>query len=299
MEFHNPGYFLKPGMYANVEIRAELNPAGLLVPDSAVLRGEARNNVFVALPEGRFEPRVITLGARSENNRYEVLSGLAEGDRVVTSGQFMLDSESQLREAVEKMKHTAMAGAGPPTNAAAPLAGHLHAAAAPDKLAYICPMPEHVSIQYEHPGKCPICGMTLVPVSMATLARLEPGRPVLYYTCPMPEHSDVRVDKPGKCPRCGMTLIPIMADRAEGRTTRGQTNEPVPAGQPAVKLPSKAAEKSPVLYTCPMASHADVVSDQPGFCTKCEMKLVPTSTVPHGAVAEKHWREMHVVSPKP
>jgi rubrerythrin len=77
-------------------------------------------------------------------------------------------------------------------------------------LVYICPMPEHVAIQYQHPGKCPLCGMTLAPVSPDQLAQIRPGAPVEYYTCPLPEHSDVREDKPGKCPRCGMTLIPVM-----------------------------------------------------------------------------------------
>jgi ribosomal protein S27E len=75
---------------------------------------------------------------------------------------------------------------------------------------YICPMPEHVSIEYDHPGKCPICGMTLVPVNAAVLRKLEPGGKLLYYTCPMPEHSDVHQAKPGKCPKCGMTLIPVL-----------------------------------------------------------------------------------------
>jgi hypothetical protein len=52
--------------------------------------------------------------------------------------------------------------------------------------------------------------MPLVPVSEATLQKLQPGGKLLYYTCPMPEHSHVHSDKPGKCPLCGMTLIPIM-----------------------------------------------------------------------------------------
>jgi len=80
---------------------------------------------------------------------------------------------------------------------------------------YICPMPEHVSIEYDHPGKCPICAMTLVPVSQAVLKKLPPGGKLLYYTCPMPEHSDVHADKPGNCPRCGMTLIPVMGKRRQ------------------------------------------------------------------------------------
>ena len=103
MEFHNPGLFLKPGMFATVELRAELKPYALLVPDMAVLRSGEKNTVFVALDGGNFEPRVVALGARADNDAYQVLSGLTEGERVVTSGQFMLDSESQLREAIQKM----------------------------------------------------------------------------------------------------------------------------------------------------------------------------------------------------
>ncbi|MCW5555509.1 MAG: efflux RND transporter periplasmic adaptor subunit [Verrucomicrobiae bacterium] len=103
MEFHNPGFLLKPGMFANVELRAELEPSALLVPDMAVLRSGTKNTVFVALEGGQFEPRTVTLGPRAEDNMYQVLSGLRAGERVVTSGQFMLDSESQLREAIQKM----------------------------------------------------------------------------------------------------------------------------------------------------------------------------------------------------
>src|SRR5262249_51964489 len=111
MEFHNPGFFLKPGMFATVELRVELASSALLVPDSAVLRNGEKNTVFVALAGGRFEPRTVAIGPRAENNRYQVLHGLAEGERVVTSGQFMLDSESQLREAIQKMLQPAEGGA--------------------------------------------------------------------------------------------------------------------------------------------------------------------------------------------
>lgn len=99
----NPGETLRPGMFAEVRLTAELAADAVLVPDVAVLRSGERNTVFLALPDGGFEPRAITLGARSEGNFYQVLAGLTAGDRVVTSGQFMLDSESQLREAIQKM----------------------------------------------------------------------------------------------------------------------------------------------------------------------------------------------------
>lgn len=284
MEFHNPGYFLKPGMFATVHVTSVLEPSVLLVPDMAILRSGEKTTVFVALEEGRFEPRTITLGPQAEDDNYQVLSGLKEGERIVTSGQFMLDSESQLREAIQKMLKPNKSGPSAPAGQeSGPVTGltdqeAASGAAASEEAApvkYICPMPEHVSIQYDHPGQCPICGMTLVPVSAATLHNLQPGGKLLYYTCPMPEHSDVHEDKPGKCPKCGMTLIPVM--------------EAPPVPEPRA---SSAAIPS-TLYTCPMDIHADVVSDKPGKCPKCGMELVPTSSVAHGKIAEKNWRKLH------
>jgi multidrug efflux pump subunit AcrA (membrane-fusion protein) len=223
MEFHNPGYFLKPGMFATVELRSELAPSVLLVPDVAVLRSGERNTVFVALDGGKFEPRNVVLGPRAENNSYEVLGGLSEGERVVTSAQFMLDSESQLREAIQKMTRPGDSNVTQHASAV-PAIIHSHLAepsSGTNIVAYICPMPEHVAIRYDHPGVCPICGMTLVPVSQTTLDKIQPGGEVEYYVCPMtdacptPGHGAVHYDKPGKCPVCGMTLIPVMKARSE------------------------------------------------------------------------------------
>jgi multidrug efflux pump subunit AcrA (membrane-fusion protein) len=207
MEFHNPGYFLKPGMFATVKLVSELEPSALLIPDMAILRGGEKTTVFVALDGGKFDPRAVTLGPQAENDQYQVLGGLSEGERIVTSGQFMLDSESQLREAIQKMTGPPKAAEPASVEAAAALTNAIAPSVA---VKYVCPMPEHVSIEYDHPGKCPICGMTLVPVSQAALEKLQPGGKILYYTCPMPEHSDVHESKPGKCPKCGMTLIPVM-----------------------------------------------------------------------------------------
>lgn len=103
LEFENPDYSLKPGMFANVTLTAEIASSALLVPDSAVLRSGEKDTVFVALPGGKFDPRTVKLGLAAENDYDEVLSGLKAGEQVVTSGEFMLDSESQLREAIQKM----------------------------------------------------------------------------------------------------------------------------------------------------------------------------------------------------
>ena len=220
MEFENPGYFLKPGMFVSVHLVSELDPSALLVPDSAVLRSGEKNTVFVALDGGKFDARTVVLGAGAEPDLWQVLSGLKEGERVVTSGQFMLDSESQLREAIRKMSEPADAGGASRTTVVAAAEREATNAAAGD-VVYVCPMPAHVSITYDHPGNCPICGMALVPVTPADLKKLQPGGTVLYYTCPMPEHSAVHSDKPGKCPICGMTLIPVMAP-PEGALKRGE-----------------------------------------------------------------------------
>ena len=248
LEFENPGYFLKPGMFVSAMIHAQLEEPAVLVTDSALLRSGAKNTVFVALDGGKFEGRDVTLGVEAENSMIQVTSGLRAGERVVTSGQFLLDSESQLREAIEKMRGST-SSLKPATTIVTNEVAVVVAKAETEASVYVCPMPEHVSIVYDHAGKCPICGMTLVSVTRSALEKIQPGGKVLYYTCPMPEHANVHEDKPGKCPLCAMTLIPVMT-------------------QP--EHPAKP------LYTCPM--HPEVISDKPGKCPKCEMDLVPVKS---------------------
>ena len=115
----NADGYLRPGMFVDVRFAAQLADSAVLVPDLAVLRSGEHNTVFVAHADGSFEPREVELGARSEGNFYEVRAGLNAGERVVTSGQFLLDSESQLREAIQKMlKSGESAPSQPPTGAA-------------------------------------------------------------------------------------------------------------------------------------------------------------------------------------
>jgi Cu(I)/Ag(I) efflux system membrane fusion protein len=97
IELKNPNNRLKPGMYADLRIEHQMGE-GLLVPDSAVLRTGERTIAFRALPEGRFEPVEVKLGGRF-GDRVEVLAGLEEGDEIVTSAGFLIDSESRLKTA--------------------------------------------------------------------------------------------------------------------------------------------------------------------------------------------------------
>lgn len=122
IQLPNTDGYLRPGMYVEVRFAAKLANSAVLVPDLAILRSGEHNTVFLARDSGTFEPRTVKLGARSQGNLYQVLSGLEGGEQVVTSGQFMLDSESQLRDAIQKMLR-ATGGPGAPASKTAPAPG--------------------------------------------------------------------------------------------------------------------------------------------------------------------------------
>jgi Cu(I)/Ag(I) efflux system membrane fusion protein/cobalt-zinc-cadmium efflux system membrane fusion protein len=103
LEFENPGLEIKPDMYADVWIKTGSKDKGLIIPSEAVIRSGERNIVFVAKPQGKFMTRNVELGLSLDDGMVQVIAGVAPKDRVVTSGQFLLDSESKLKEAVQKM----------------------------------------------------------------------------------------------------------------------------------------------------------------------------------------------------
>ena len=103
--FPNPDLDLKPGMYANVQLQGKVIPDAVVVPSEAVIRSGARAIVFIVHDEGQFEPREVVLGEEGgpENNYIRIIQGLQGSEEIVTSAQFMLDSESRLQEAIRKM----------------------------------------------------------------------------------------------------------------------------------------------------------------------------------------------------
>jgi multidrug efflux pump subunit AcrA (membrane-fusion protein) len=103
LELDNPEGLLKPGMYANVTIATEKRLDALAIPEEAVIRSGRRNVAIVARGQGRFEPKQLQLGIDTGEGWVEIRGGLVEGDLVVTSGQFLIDSESRLQEAVQKL----------------------------------------------------------------------------------------------------------------------------------------------------------------------------------------------------
>ncbi|NOX36750.1 MAG: efflux RND transporter periplasmic adaptor subunit [Calditrichaeota bacterium] len=103
MEFENPDLELRPGMYANVMIKGKTIPDALVIPSEAVIRSGVRNIVFVVREPGKFEPRQVKIGEEGEDGLLRILSGLLPGEKIVVSAQFMLDSESRLQEAIQKL----------------------------------------------------------------------------------------------------------------------------------------------------------------------------------------------------
>lgn len=137
LEFPNPDYRLRPDMFASVELSADLGRQ-LAVPEEAVLDSGAEQTVFVDRGDGYLEPRTVVLGERVEG-WFSVRKGLTAGERVVTSGNFLVDSESRLKSAVSAIAGHQQHGGSPPAGAqpaakpseskppaAAPPGGHKH-----------------------------------------------------------------------------------------------------------------------------------------------------------------------------
>jgi RND family efflux transporter MFP subunit len=127
LEVPNPTGRLRSGMFATVLFRPVAARQVLSVPSLAVLRTGQRNVVVLDLGEGRFTPREVALGHQG-SGWVEVLAGLEEGERVVTSAQFLLDSEASLQEAIRRMRGPAREPAAPeaPPGATGQEGGHAH-----------------------------------------------------------------------------------------------------------------------------------------------------------------------------
>lgn len=229
LEFSNPGLELKPDMYANITLQTDTEYDVLVIPNESVIRSGVRNIVFVTREEGKFEPREIKLGAEAEDGLIKVASGLLEAERIVTSGQFLLDSESNAQEAIKKMleaKKKMTGGAGDEMSGkqgdqekgsqgemeSMKHEGHEHEMPA-EKMEhqhtdtdhvhsagalYTCPM--HPEFTSDDPNqRCPECEMKLVKKK-----DLEKGTDL--YTCPM--HPEFVTDDPdGRCSICEMNLV--------------------------------------------------------------------------------------------
>lgn len=102
LRFDNPDEALKPEMYANVRVYAGPKDGVLMIPREALIRTGDSERVIIALGDGKFDARAVTAGIES-GDWVEILSGLEEGETVVTSGQFLIDSEASLKASFDRM----------------------------------------------------------------------------------------------------------------------------------------------------------------------------------------------------
>ncbi|HEY1534033.1 MAG TPA: efflux RND transporter periplasmic adaptor subunit [Polyangiaceae bacterium] len=173
IELANKQLELRPGMYANVELASDRG-SRVQVPASAIVYTGPRRLVFVDLGEGRFRPQEVHVGSEADG-MFEVLGGLKVGDMVATSGVFLIAAEARISTAAkywDSEPDTADAGEAPAMGSAAPALqpSPMPALKAPAKTrtpaapatGFTCPM--HPSVIQPGPGKCPICGMDLVPI---------------------------------------------------------------------------------------------------------------------------------------
>lgn len=105
-KFNNPGGILKPNMYANISLFVEAKSDVLSIPMEALIRSSQGNRVIVKLNDGQFQARDVKIGIES-GERVEILSGLKAGEKVVISGQFLIDSETNLQAGLERIDSSA------------------------------------------------------------------------------------------------------------------------------------------------------------------------------------------------
>jgi RND family efflux transporter MFP subunit len=167
LEAENPGMLMRPDMYVDVEFRIP-SPPGLSIPSAAVLDSGMQKIVYLETSDGVFEPRAVELGT-SFGNRVTVKSGLQEGDRVVTAGNFLIDSESRMKPANVQVVSEKRSSVYPKPA--------------------IAPVTEAVMD--------PVCGMTVDRAKSIAEGRTETYRGETYVFCSDKCHQKFRQD-PGK-----------------------------------------------------------------------------------------------------
>ena len=103
LRFDNPDERLKPNMYARVSIYGRLKPNALTIPREALIPAPGRDRVVVALGDGKFRVHEVITGLES-GEHVEVLAGISEGDEIVTSAQFLIDSESSIAGSIQRLE---------------------------------------------------------------------------------------------------------------------------------------------------------------------------------------------------
>jgi hypothetical protein len=210
MEFHNPGYFLKPGMFATVELVADLRRRRCWCRTRRCCAAARRTRFSSRCPAGNLR----RAPSRSDCRRRMTWTRCSAVERRRADGHLRpvhaRFGKPVARGDPENVESRRVPGGGEPRRepretsqrrAGRDQCGR-NGLGLPDAGARF----DHLRSSRQMPDLRHDAGAG----DQKPLEKLQPGGKILYYTCPMPEHSDVHSDKPGKCPKCGMTLIPVM-----------------------------------------------------------------------------------------
>ena len=217
VEIANPNTVLKPDMFANVELKIDYGKK-LVVPQEAILDSGSEQLVYIALDGGYFQPRKVQLGPKVDN-RYIILGGLKAGERIVTSGNFLVDSESRLKSAAGAMgtpghnhgggapaggqaDHAQHQPTGQPSTQTAPADHSRHGGGSVSATPAGEDHSAHQAAPVDH-------SKHQTPAEDHSQHQTKPQRKVLYWYDPM--HPSYKSDKPGTAPDCGMSLVPKYA----------------------------------------------------------------------------------------
>ena len=198
ININNSDNELKPSMFANVTIKGNKITNSPTIPETAVIRSGKENRVILSLGEGKFKPVDVKLGLYSEGY-YQVLSGLNVGDAIVTSGQFMIDSESSLRSAVKLFSTSKQENDEPKKMSEEDMKNMSSEAKEKDE--------EHKLDESE----------SIVREGIIDLHTIDKNRDGKVYECPM--DWNVISDKDGRCPVCNMFLKEYTIDETKNNLT--------------------------------------------------------------------------------
>ena len=207
--FQNDSGLLLPEMFGKVNIESKVSDDTLIIPEEAVIFSGEKRIVFLSLSGNKFAPVEVNLGPSDGNGNVQLLSGLVEGQTIVTSAQFLIDAESKMQEAISKMLAGKTNAAPTEESASTVQTEEPVSANTTEEPAEIDNRDEAVSTETTPEETAPatdddMSGMDMPEEEWPNLA---PDDPNAKWRCPMPEDRYYAAE-PGDCPICGMHLEP-------------------------------------------------------------------------------------------
>jgi Cu(I)/Ag(I) efflux system membrane fusion protein len=205
IEIHNTNsYEFKPGMFADASIKSPLTLETVAVPNQAIIHTGTRDVAIIALGNGYFEPRTVVLGVRGDSGYVQILKGINQGEEVVTSSQFLIDSESNLNAALNNMTLP-----GSSNNPDTSLQKKSSESKYEDKTKN--PVSKKVDVRgmmMNDSHSTPVAYKGIIDVKS-----IDDNKDGKIYQCPM--DFNVLSDKPGVDPKCGMNLQEVTIQQAK------------------------------------------------------------------------------------